>query len=90
MSARNERVGINTVRGHLAPLCRHGTKEAKGGKCAKERDKDELLPFVQQEAEDPLHGRRYADDVEAAELAKIEHKGARNTTGRMDATTMWR
>lgn len=89
MGGWNERVRIDSVVGHLAPLCRHCTKQPEGGERTEERNKDERLPFAQDQSKDLLQRRRYPDDVEAAELAKIKDKCTGNAARRGDAAAMW-
>lgn len=44
-----ERIRVDAIVGHFAPFSRHGTKEAEGSEGTKESDKEERLPFAQQE-----------------------------------------
>ena len=88
MASRDDGVRVDTVVCHLAPFCRHGTKKAESSERAKKCDEDERLPLSQHQAEHLLHGGRYPDDVEAAELAEIEDKGAGDATRRRDAAAM--
>ena len=84
-----ERIRVDAIVGHFAPFSRHGTKEAEGSEGTKESDKEERLPFAQQEGQQLLYRGRDANNVEAAKLAKVEHKGTRYAAWRGYAAAVW-